>query len=100
MSTDHLAADILTALKSLLGNRWAKFNAKDRQVIEACAADAAEVSLQSLAGVWDFKKAEREKRQITAQVANVKSAGEGAIVDLFWSAVRFAVRGAMAVVLA
>jgi hypothetical protein len=100
VNADKLASDILSQFKALLGNRWAKFNATERRIVTACTVDAAALNAQIFTGQLTPAQAQREKAQILAQIANLKSAAEAGGVELFNLAIKLALKGLFAVMLA
>lgn len=104
MNSDKLAADILAALRQLLGDRWAKFKATERQLLARVSDDFAALGVELVTGQITPAQANRERVQLLAQLANLKSAGEAAgqalVSDLLMTAVKLALKGLLGPMLA
>ena len=94
---------ILAHLRERLGAGWDRLEQPDRELITACAADAAALHVRALATPQTPDAQLRllkEKAQIQAQLANLTAAGAARIAHHFWDAVRNTVNGAVAVAFA
>lgn len=98
-----IALRILSGLRDRLGDAWGELDAADRELIIACANDAAELQVRALA-VAPTPEAQlkllREKAQIQAQLANLAAAGANRLAIAFWDAVKSVVNGAVTIVFA
>jgi len=101
-SLHEITVRILTGVRDRLPD-WESLDPADRELIAACAADAARLQLRAL-GAPQTPDAQlrllREKAQIHAQLANLAAAGGIRISTAFWDAVKGVVNGAVAVAFA
>ena len=100
---NDIAMRILTGVRERLDDDWDTLDPADRELIIACAADAAELQVRALGTppVADAQLALlREKAQIQAQLANLAALGKVRIVNAFWDAVKTVVNGAVAIAFA
>lgn len=79
-----LADKILSGVVNIAGSEWSKISEGDRQLIEACSLDAAKVTLLALT---DPEKAAEAKKQIDAQLANIKVAAQETAGRTVWRVV-------------
>lgn len=79
-----LADKILAGVVNIAGAEWAKISEADRQLVEACSLDAAKVTLLALT---EPDKAAAAKKQIDAQLANIKVAASEAAGHTVWRVV-------------
>jgi hypothetical protein len=94
---------ILVHLRERLGRNWDRMSVADRELIAACAADAAQLQVRALAAAQtpDAQlKLLRDKAQIQAQLANLTAAAAARLGNAFWEAVRTTVNGAVAIAFA
>jgi hypothetical protein len=94
---------VLAGVRERLGESWEMLDFADRELIIACAADAAELQVKALgtAPTPDEQlRLLREKAQIHAQLANLVAAGSVRVSSAFWDAVKAVVNGAVAIVFA
>lgn len=78
----ELGPQIITALKSRLGDVWSsRFTAQHRQIAEDVAADGADVVGMALAGE-DYAQA---KREVEAQLANITAFDQANLINAFWA---------------
>jgi hypothetical protein len=103
-TTDDVASNILGNLIRALGPMWERrLTEPERQMVRACAADAAALGVRAMATPRNRElqlELLRERAQIHAQLANCVALGEGKLADAFWDAFAHAVNGALAVALA
>ena len=98
-----IAMRILTGVRERLDDDWDTLDPADRELIIACAADAAELQVRALAmppGGEAQLRLLRDKAHIHAQLANLAAAGAARIAGAFWDAVKGVINGAVAVVFA
>lgn len=94
---------ILANLREGLGDGWEALSPADRELLSACAADAAQLQVRALAAPQtpDAQlQLLREKAQVQAQLANLTAAGATRVASAFWDAVKAVVSGAVAVAFA
>ena len=103
-TADDVASNILGNVIRALGPMWERRLTEDeRQMVRACAADAAQLGLRAMATPRNRElqlELLRERAQIHAQLANCLALGEGKLADAFWDALASAVHGALALALA
>ena len=98
-----IAVRVLANLRERLGDSWEELELPDRELIIACAADAAELQVRALGtpATADAQLALlREKAQIQAQLANLAAVGKVRISNAFWDAVKVVVNGGVAIAFA
>jgi hypothetical protein len=106
-SNTRLAHDvslrILSNLRERLGDHWDQIDPRERELIIACAKDAAELELRALAVPVDPAEQYhllREKAQIHAQLASLTGVASVRLANAFWDAVRSMVNGAVMIAFA
>src|SRR5688500_17659013 len=94
----EFAERIYRGLKERLGDAWQnRLSDDERKIPVVCVNDAAGVHFDSLAG---RPGQAAEVAQITAQLANLQSLGEGRAARLFWGVVREVAMSAIGVTFA
>lgn len=64
---------------------------REREIVAEIASDAAQLQANAMSGLWDEGTVKREKAQLNAQLAALKSIGGARAVKLFWQAFNIAV---------
>ena len=98
-----IAMRILTGVRDRLDDDWDQLDAADRELIIACAADAADLQVRALAlppGNDSQLRLLRDKAHIQAQLSNLAAAGAARVTGAFWDAVKTVVNGAVAIAFA
>ena len=101
--THDIAVRILTGVRERLSDAWDDLDEADRELIAACAADAAALQVRALAAPQtpDAQlRLLRDKAQIHAQLANLAAAGSVRLSSVFWDAVKAVVNGAVSIAFA
>ena len=102
-ATTDIAVRILAGFRERLSDTWDELDPADRELIAACAKDAAALQLRALAAphTADEQLALlRDKAQIHAQLANLAAAGSVRLSAAFWDAVKDVVNGAVTIAFA
>lgn len=79
-----LAKEILAQWKTLA--KGARLSPREKVLLSEVATDAAALQVQIFTGAVTDAKAKREKAQLDAQIASIKSIGGGRANKLFWQA--------------
>ena len=101
-SIHDITVRILTGVRDRIPD-WETIDPADRELIAACAADAARLQLRALAAPQTADaqlRLLRDKAQIHAQLSNLAAAGAVRVTTAFWDAVKTVVNGAVAVAFA
>ena len=102
-ATTDIAVRILAGVRERLTDSWDDLDAADRELIAACAKDAAALQVRALAAPQtadDQLRLLRDKAQIHAQLANLAAAGSVRLSAAFWDAVKDVVNGAVTIAFA
>ena len=101
-SLHDITVRILAGVRDRLPD-WESIDPADRELIVACAADAARLQVRALASPQTADaqlRLLRDKAQIHAQLSNLAAAGAVRVTSAFWAAVKDVVNGAVAVAFA
>jgi len=83
MNVDAITAKILDEIKSIAKTAWDSWTDLEKALVMSCARDSVTLMVRAAAG----EDVAAEKRQITAQLANIKVAALGTASQILWNAV-------------
>lgn len=83
MSADEIAAKVINEVKSVAKDAWESWSDAEKELVVLCARDSVAVLVRAAAG----EDVSSERKQINAQLANIKVAAMGTASSILWKAV-------------